>query len=93
MNSGMHTSRNWRRWAAIGLYLSVLTFAFALRGDDPIALALYRVTLPWSAFSYGATSPALGWSIIVAGAILNAVLVYLVGCALDQRAADGGTAA
>jgi hypothetical protein len=80
-------TRNWRRWVGPGAYAAVVIVVALLRGDDPLALALYRVTLPWSALAYGATSPGLGWVVLGIGAALNGFLLFLIGGALDQRAA------
>ncbi len=84
---------NWRRWAAASGYVGILIMATLLRGGDPVSLALYRVTLPWSALSFGSTSQTVGWIVLTCGAFLNAVVLFLLGFALDQRAADRDRAA
>ena len=76
----------WRRWAALGLYVGLLLVRSLTRADDPLAIALYLPTLPWSAFSYGTNSPLLGWTIITVGGVLNAALAFGIGAALDSRA-------
>ena len=85
MNTSMPI-RNWRSWTLTGIYTAVVLGSLLLRGTDPPALALYRVTLPWSSVTFGSTSDVFGWFILVAGVIINCALVFLLGLALDRRA-------
>jgi hypothetical protein len=76
----------WRRWLAVGLYICALTVCVVARGSDPVALALYRPTLPLSAFGFGAASEVFGWLAIGVGALLNGFVLFVIGLILDQRA-------
>ncbi len=84
---------NWRRWLALGLYAGALGVCAITRGTDPLALALYRPTLPLSAIGYGPSPEHVGWLAIVAGALLNGFVVFAIGIILDQRAVPANGAA
>jgi hypothetical protein len=76
---------HWRRWIFPGIYAVAITIAIVLRGDDPIAGAVYRITLPWSMAAYGAASDAFGWTVLVVGALLNGGIAWYIGYHLDER--------
>ncbi len=86
----MENTRRWRRWAALAAYVGLLLAALLVLGSEPVALALYRVTLPWSAFSFGSTSATFGWFVLGAGAIVNAGLAFAIGRLLDERVTVAG---
>ena len=84
---------NWRRWLAVGLYAGALGVCGIARGTDPLALALYRPTLPLSVIGYGPGPELVSWLAIVAGALLNGFVAFAIGMILDQRAVPANGAA
>jgi hypothetical protein len=79
------TRSHWRRWAFPGIYAAVIALSVVLRGDDPLVFAVWRATLPWAIIAYGPMSEALGWTIIVVGALLNGAIAWYIGFHLDAR--------
>jgi hypothetical protein len=87
MNTSEDTrTQGWRRRTLLGAYAALVLAVILLRGSDPLVLVLYRVTLPLSALSFGATSEVFGWLLIVLGVLFNSLILYVVGGALDRRA-------
>jgi len=84
---------HWRRWAFPGIYVAAIVLSVVLRGRFPMAVAVYRATLPWSTIAYGLTSEAVGWAILVVGALLNGAIAWYVGYHLDVRREDSRDAA
>jgi len=79
------TSR-WRRWTFPVIYAAAIALSIALRGRNPVVLAVYTATLPWSAFASRLTSVALSWSALCVSALLNGAIAWIIGYHLDPRA-------
>ena len=57
----------------------------ALASPQELAVRIYILALPWSAASYGSTSPTAGWACLAVGIVLNSALALYVGGALVNR--------
>ena len=57
----------------------------ALASPQELAVRIYILALPWSAASYGSTSPTAGWVCLAVGIVLNSALALYVGGALANR--------